>query len=653
MSELVGLWREHFRRFAVLSIVTFITITRPELIAAQETESVRTLDAQAVAHFFDGAVSGLMRTNNTPSGVVVLAQGNEVIYARGFGFQDIEAGIPVDPNTTLFRTGSVSKLATWVAVMQLVEQGKLDLDENVNAYLTNFTIKDTFATPITLRDIMTHSAGFEDGSLGYLIKDDPDSIIPLSESMARYQPERVNPPGKQTAYSNYATALAGLIVSNVSGQAFNDYVRDHIFAPLAMNQSSFEEPLPPDLASNMAKSYGAEGGDFVEGSFEIISNFGPAGSQSATGTNMVRFARAILNGGELDGQRILEPQTVQEMLDRHFAHDQRLTAMGLGFYGSDYEGTIVMGHGGDTRYFHSYLGIDREHDLTFFTSFGASGGSTVRSVLLPAFYAEFFPRSATPEDTSEASAVNAHEYAGTYGFWRSSFSKIEKALGISGGITIAPLSDQELMVVLGGNAKKYVAVAQDLFRESNSGVSLISGMSPRLLAFQRDELGEVTGAVMDGLPFMSLRKLAIYETPNFNLTLLTLSLAMMLWLLLRRFFQRATIKNLSVSERRALSAAVWGSAAHWWVVLSGTVVLTALGDSLFSSIPMLFKAWLVFPIIATLITVYLVYKTFNVWRQRLTTSTWSRLRYTCVMLGSVFMSWFYHFWNILGFQYLE
>ena len=315
-------------------------------------------DLAAVEAFVDGVVLPLMANSNNPSGTVAIVHNGEVLLAKGYGFEDVENLVPVDPAETLFRPGSISKLFTWVAVMQLVEQGKLDLDTDVNTYLETFQIKDTFAEPITLRHIMTHTPGFEDGGIGYLIISDVDRVLPLAESMKRYQPERVNPPGAQTAYSNYATAIAGLIVANVSGVSFNNYIQKYIFDPLAMNNSTFEEPLPERLEARMAKSYKVEAGTFKEEPFEIVANFGPAGALSATATDMLRFSQAIINGGELDGNRILRSETVDEMLTRNFTHDDRLMGMLLGFYETDYNGHRVVGHGGDTVWFHSDLAIE-------------------------------------------------------------------------------------------------------------------------------------------------------------------------------------------------------------------------------------------------------------------------------------------------------
>lgn len=609
-------------------------------------------DPAILETFVDGVVLPLMKNHGSPSGVVTIAHRDRVVFSKGYGFQDIARRLPVDPARTLFRPGSVSKLFTWVAVMQLVEQGKLDLDTDVNAYLGDFRIKDRFDAPVTLRHILTHTAGFEDGAFGYLIVDDPARIMPLEEAMRRYEPARVNPPGAQTAYSNYATALAGLIVAKVSGLPFNDYVRENIFEPLGMTGSTFEEPLPPALADRMAVSYELEAGGFVAKPFEIIANFGPAGGQSAPAADMIRFAQAILNGGELDGRRILRKETVDQMLSRGFTHDDRLTAMLLGFYEDEFEGVRVVGHGGDTRYFHSLLSIDREHELAFFFSFGADGGATVRSSILPAFYRHFLPREEAPPAPPADFAERAGRYAGSYGFWRSNFSRLEKVLGLMSVVKVAPGPDNTLVVSFSGNAKQYAEVGDRLFRETSPDVSLRPGISPRLIAFQENGSGEITGFVMEGLPFMSLRKLPLVATPAFNYSLLGLSLLVLLGVLLRRFYQRAAIRALPGPDRAAHNALLYAAAANWLVVVCGAVVISIVADEIFSNIPLLFKLWLVLPIVATLAGLYAAFGCYRVWANRLLANGWARARYTVAAACALFMCWFYAYWNILGFQYV-
>ena len=433
--------------------------------------------------------------------------------------------------------------------------------------------------------------------------------------------------------------------------SFNDYVRENIFEPLGMNRSTFEEPLPDDLAEGMATSYGVEAGRYVEKPFEIISNFGPAGAMSATATDMVRFGQALLNGGELDGERILKPETVEQMLAPAFSHDDRLMGMALGFYATDYNGFRVVGHGGDTRWFHSYLGIDPENELTFFVSFGAGGGSPVRSAFAPALYNEYYPqeqqRPRPPEDFSE----RAGRYAGAYGFWRTNFSSIEKAFRMTSVVQVAPTEEGTLIVALGDGAKQYVEVEENLFRQLNPDIALLSGVAPALMAFQENEDGEITGFVLDGLPFMSLRRLSVIDTPSFNFTLLGLAVFVFLGVAARRFYARALIRSWPPEDRSAYLAAFRVSAIQLGTLVAGGIVLTAVGDNLFTEIPFLFKAWLVLPILATLAGLYLAYRTVLVWSGGTFSGLWPRIRYSIVAAGALFMCWFYWYWNILGFQY--
>ena len=629
------------------SLVLTLLLTANSGAAEPSLDDPATLEA-----FVDGIVKPLMKNENSPSGTVAIAHDGELIFAKGYGFEDVDAQTPVDPYQTLFRPGSTSKLFTWVSVMQLVEQGELDLDADVNTYLQTFKIKDTFEQAITLRHILTHTPGFEDGGLGYLIIEDPEKMLSLREAMKRYQPERVNPPGAQSAYSNYATALAGLIIENVSGVPFNDYVQQNILDPLGMTNSSFAEPLPPHLAERMAKSYMPEAGAYVEKPFEIIANFGPAGALSATSTDMIKFAQAMLNGGELNGNRILKPETVEQMLTRNFSHDERLMGMLLGFYETDYNGSRVIGHGGDTKWFHSFLGFDREKNLALFVSFGGPGGSVARYAVTTGIYDQFFPRTETPPVPPEDFAERAGKYAGTYGFWRGNFSKIERAFSIGSVVQIAPTEENTLMMAFADGAKQYVEIEENLFRELDSSLSLYSGISPRQIAFQENADGAVTGFVMDGLPFMSLRKVPVYATPSFNYSLLGFSLLVLLGFALRRFYQRREIALLGDANRSAINGASYASAAHLAVVILGAIVISIVMKDLIDGLPLLFKLWLILPIVATLATLYLVYQAFRVWQQGLFAGLWARIRFTVVTLCALFMCWFYWYWNILGFQYL-
>jgi CubicO group peptidase (beta-lactamase class C family) len=176
--------------------------------------------------FLDELLGKEMEENHIAGAAVSVVKDGELFFAKGYGYANLEKGILVDPEQTGFRIGSVTKLFTWTALMQLAEQGKLDLDADINTYL-DFRIPDTYPQPITIKHLMTHTAGFEDTYYEYLVVNADDST-PVREWLISHMPVRVRPPGDCAAYSNYGTSLAGYIVARVSGQTYDQYIQEHI-----------------------------------------------------------------------------------------------------------------------------------------------------------------------------------------------------------------------------------------------------------------------------------------------------------------------------------------------------------------------------------------------------------------------------------------
>jgi CubicO group peptidase (beta-lactamase class C family) len=272
----------------ILIIGLLISFTSP---ASAQTPASGLSDPAELSAFVDGVMATSMKSNHVPGAVVVVVKDGKVFFAKGYGYADLDNKTPVDPASTLFRPGSVSKLFTWTAVLQLVEAGKLDLDADVNTYL-DFEIPATYAQPITLRIIMTHMTGFEDKGDG-LFKLNAEEVSSLETYLKSNLPTRVFPPGQYAAYSNYATALSGYIVERVSGIPFEQYISKNILQPLQMQHSTFEQPLPTALAGQMSKGYNYLNGEYIEGSFEFVVG-APAGALSATGLDMANFMIAHL-----------------------------------------------------------------------------------------------------------------------------------------------------------------------------------------------------------------------------------------------------------------------------------------------------------------------------------------------------------------------
>ena len=274
--------------------------------------------------------------------------------------------------------------------MQLAEQGKLDLDRDVNAYL-DFKIPPRDGKPITLRDLMTHTGGFEETFQDAFVSS-PKELTRLGQYVKAHLPERIYPPHAVPAYSNYGAALAGYIVERVSGEPFDEYVERHIFAPLDMTRSSFRQPLPAALKADMARGYVQA--SQPPGPYELI-NVRPAGSLSATGGDMAHFMIAQLQDGQYGAARILEPATAKLMHTATTAYNPPLPAMALGFYHEDRNGHEIIGHAGDTNYFHSDLHLLVNDNVGIFVSVNSLGkagaAEPLRVALLHEFMDRYFP----------------------------------------------------------------------------------------------------------------------------------------------------------------------------------------------------------------------------------------------------------------------
>lgn len=445
------------------------------------------LDAKDLEAWLDGYLPYALERARIPGAVVVVVRGDGVVLEKGYGYSDVAKRAPVLPATTLFRPGSVSKLVTWTAVMQQVEAGKIDLDKDVNAYL-DFKIPPFEGKPVTMRNIMTHTPGFQE-SVRYLISSDPKAVMALKKQMPLALPDRVFAPGTTPAYSNYATALAGYIVERVSGQDFDDYVDNRIFAPLGMAHSTFRQPLPAALAPHMSKGYP----DVTQKPkpFEIVVP-APAGSLSASGADMGKFMMAHL----ADGAGLMRPETAKLMHDFKAPGVGPLNSMALGFYEQQVNGHRAIAHGGDTIWFHSYLWLFPDADIGVYISMNSAGtqgdAGAIRSALFHKFADRYLPGD---ESFGRVDAKMAAEHArmmvGNYVSTRGSFTNFVSLLGFVGQVQIALTEDGKIslpaMDALGAGARDWVEVEPFVWRDLNTGERLAAEVKDgRIVRFSID-----------------------------------------------------------------------------------------------------------------------------------------------------------------------
>ena len=372
-----------------------------------------------LADFVDGVMAQQLATREVAGAVVTVVHRGKVLFARGYGFQDVDKGIAVDPQQTLFRPGSVSKMFTWSALLQQVELGRVSLDADVNTYL-DFRIPEFEGKPIRVRDLLQHTPGTSD--TGGLTAPSVDKLIPYQQWLKDRIPQRVWAPGTEISYSNYGAALAGYIVERVSGEPFPDYVEKHIFQPLGMNATTFREPLPAKLAPHMATGYRYKDGRLEAKAFELFSPVMPAGSGTSGAPDMARFMMAMLNGGALGKVRILKPESVELLMADSFANATGFPGMAHGFFVVREKGPRLVGHGGNTGDFHSNMILSPETGIGFFVSeTGGQGSYGGRTELTEALIGRLFPvkpapRIAAPADEKlplGAYRVNRRDYSRT------------------------------------------------------------------------------------------------------------------------------------------------------------------------------------------------------------------------------------------------
>jgi CubicO group peptidase (beta-lactamase class C family) len=522
-----------------------------------------------VEAWLDGYLPYALQRGDIAGAVVVVVKDGAILLEKGYGYADVAKHRNVDPERTLFRPGSISKLFTWTAAMQLVEQGKLNLDHDVNEYL-DFKIPPAFGKPITLRNIMTHTPGFEEVEKN-LIVSDSSGFESLGAFLKDWTPHRIFPPGEVPAYSNYATALMGYVIQRVSGEQYDDYIEHHIFGPLKMEHATFRQPLPGRLKGDMARGYQVASGE--PKAYEIVIA-APAGSLAAAGHDMAQFMIAHLQNGRLGSAEILKPETAKLMHGTPLTILPKVNRMLLGFYETNRNGRRVIAHGGDTYWFHSDLHLFIDDGVGIFISMNSPGregaAGPIRSTLFEQFTDRYLPGKT---DDGRVDPKSAEEHAGMlaghYDNSRRAQSSFLSIMGLLGDVKITANKDSSISVAgldgLNDEPKKWREVSPFVYREVD-GKNWLSA---------KVEAGKVAMVSGDEIsPFMMFLptpwwRASVWLLPLVEVSLAALLLTLLLWptaALVRRHY-RAPF----ALEGHQLSA------YRWVRVAAAATLLTLLG----------------------------------------------------------------------------
>jgi CubicO group peptidase (beta-lactamase class C family) len=611
-------------------------------------------DPAELETFLDELFGKQLEERHIAGAVVSVVKEGKVLFAKGYGYADLENSVPVDPEQTLFRIGSVTKLFTWTAVMQLVEQGKLDLDADVNTYL-DFRIPDTYPQPITLKHLLTHTPGFEDRYFEVLAAD-ADAIAPSRQWLISHMPARVRPPGDCAAYSNYGTALAGYIVEQVSGQPYAQYIQEHILAPLGMAHTTAQWPMPPDLRADVTLGY-----TYVDGALQAFPDYlgqpalVPGGGIVASATDMARFMIAHLENGGYSAAnsasaRILEESTAQQMHSTLFTHDPRLLGTAHGLFDFSDNGQRTLGHSGESYPINTLLLLLPDQNLGVFVSYNSEGSGELTLQHLGfqrAFFDHYYPAPVVqpiqpPADFTE----RAGRFAGVYRITRASYTTIEKVTELLGAtVRFSASGDGALLFSTPWGEWRFVEVEPLYFRQVDGQFAIV---------FREDDRGRITHMFADLTPMYAFEKLNWYETPRFSMALLAVSVLLFLSVIAELVVRWIQNRRLGGEPKPALR----GARVARWIILGISVLnlLFVAGTMLWGNpaplfgVPMIYRIVLGLGVLSAVLTAGALVYTLLAWKNSYWATT-ARAYYTLVTVAAVAFVWFLNYWNLLGWRF--
>jgi CubicO group peptidase (beta-lactamase class C family) len=594
--------------------------------------------------FFDGILPLQLERNDVAGAVVVVMRDGQTLLSKGYGFADAEKKTPVDPAVTAFRLASISKLFTWISVMQLVEQHKLDLDRDVNTYL-DFQIRPAFDKPVTLRHLMTHTAGFEEVFREVLFTDLRDRVS-LRQFVIDNQPKRIFPAGTVSAYSNYGVGLGGYIVERVSQQSFERYVRDHIFTPLGMTHSGFEEPLP----NSVTPSEGYRSTEKKPVGFEIFLP-APAGGVSSSGADMGRFASALLNGGELDGRRILKPESIEAMWTPQFRANEVMPAICMGFYETRRNGLRFIGHDGDLLAFHSRFLIEPRLKLVIFISYNSRGSeSRLRPEIVRFFADRYFPYTTTPTYI-KLSPGEAREYAGNYIPTRRADSTKTAIFNLQQ--SVATVDKDGVLTIdtskdLRGHTYKWKPIGKDLWLQvgDQGRLFFVRDASGKIVRYA----GDFAGSQGQRVPWWEKAKL-VYFGLGTSLAMMVLAVLVSFCRSIRRIIFRRRPKPQPQPGTIYLTSGPLIACAAWIALGGLTYAISKYLDSDSVIGPTAsFDKYLViqnlFALLAILLSLWAIFSGLAIWLRDLRLIT--KIKFSLVALACLYLILFSLHYNLLG-----
>ncbi|MFX3638991.1 MAG: serine hydrolase domain-containing protein [Candidatus Pristimantibacillus sp.] len=397
---------------AVMTLLVLWTCTLSWIPAAKAAAPEVSITPAQLEQTIDSVVLNGMETAHIPGTAVVVTIGDEIIFSKGYGYADVERQIPVNPQQTIMRIGSLTKTLTATAVMQLKERGKLALDQDVGTYLTAFKVPSYRNQPITLQHLLTHTAGLDE-AIYELAAASESRAMSADQYLRRYfamQPP-IREPGTEFAYSNAGLGLAGVVVEQIAGSTLSDYMSHNLFEPLDMPSATFSVR---ENDPNMAKSYVYHDGNYVQIPYSYL-NLPGSGVLSVVPNEWAHFMLAQLNGGLYAGQRITADATIEEMHARQFSEHPDMEGVGYGFFRDRLpNGMLILWHLGNVDGFSAKMQLIPAQKLGIFVISNATASGTQLTDLVTDAITGLLPAAQTQPAAEIAASVNLEQYVRNY-----------------------------------------------------------------------------------------------------------------------------------------------------------------------------------------------------------------------------------------------
>jgi CubicO group peptidase (beta-lactamase class C family) len=640
----------HFQRFTLALVITLMFVaTTPKINSSlanqnqfEEQRFSGIADLGDIEQFADEFFARSMTEYHIPGAVFVVVQNGNTLLSKGYGYANLEQGIPVDPERTLFRVGSISKLFTATAVMKLWENNQVSLDDPISLYVDSSALKG-LEGQITIRALLTHTSGLSQQYIN-IANQNPGDCLPLNDYIAEGLPDQITQAGQYYIYSNEGYAVLGYIVQKISRQPFSAYVEKKFFDPLGMSNSSFD--LSGDRLGNLATGYGYKFGTYVSRKLDCM-NASPAGALISTADDLAKFMIFQLNS--MSGrERILNLNTVQEMQNQQFTNDPRIPGMTFGYREAFENGIRAIWHSGRTNGFRSLLYLIPSENLGIFIAYNTDADSSrLHRELINRFLDRYFPSQALGCTQTRSPATENRTIIGYYrniGFPQTGLEKLISLRQIvvnqesnSGSLNIRYIGDATLSAAT-PDERKWCRVAPYYFLREDGNRRLVfqvtADRSRTYLFIQTDTGPEV---------FVSIPWIESYPYQ-----IIFLLLVVAIYISNARFANRRFFTNAYGKYSVSLVLIICGLNLLFIV---GMIVIAVVGDQfeLTYGIPWILAIWLWIPFFGIIPSVIQIIEVFILWKKGI----WKyadRSHYTLIALVNVaFYIWLLH-WGLLGFS---